>query len=271
MTVFSWDEITAAPACPPLFLPGTAITVGSFDGPHRGHDVLFAGVRDVAAAQGYVPGAVTFTRSAAVKRLGERYPGDIATLPQRLSVLEECGLAFAIVIDFSEEFTKIRGEHFLSTLISRCCMKFIAEGQDFRCGWQGAVGAAEITAFAHAQGIACMFYAPVIDGAARVSSSRVRHCISRGHCAQAAALLGRPFALDCTAYPWEPDGTGVRVPRAVCSQVLPPDGRYAVKTGCENDTVCLCIDGAYLRLGVPSERIAGVRSLEFSGADKTDG
>src|SRR5574344_2547961 len=142
MTVFTWEMILQVAdgslPVPKVFLPGSALSIGSFDGPHIGHEKLYQTILAQRQKNGYSAGVISFRRPLGGYKKPAEYKGDISTLAQRLTAFESEGLDFAIVIDFSDDFCKIEGQVFLS-LLKRCCnMKFLAEGQDFHCGHLGA-------------------------------------------------------------------------------------------------------------------------------------
>ena len=228
MVTYTWEDVLRGNIAPELIGGGTALTIGSFDGPHIGHDALF----DAALAQrgrGLVPGVVTFTRSLRAMKNPAEYPGDISSLPQKLDILAAKGFAFAVVIDFSPEFARIEGTQFLRSLLASCRMRFLAEGKDFHCGYRGSTGIAEIGGLAAEGGFELSVVSSVILDGAKVSSTRCRNAILEADFASAAFMLDRPFSLDCSGFEWSERVAGGR--RALSArrkgiQILPPDGAY---------------------------------------------
>ncbi len=270
MKIFSWDDIyPVADSAADFFSPGTALTVGGFDGPHRGHNVLFDAV---LSRTGLVPGVVTFARSPRAVR-ASAYPGDVSTLELRLRKFREKGFAFAVVIDFSGEFGKLSGRTFLNILRFSCNMRFLAVGNDFRCGYRLDTGVREIEEFARIHGIGLSVADSFLVDGERVSSSTIREAVASGDFARAERLLGSPFLLDVRALRWKfsgasgnppfPDGAGAVGPgqktpqpcltagKNVLTQILPPEGEYRVSVsgpkGAETDGV-LDVGTDYLRL-----------------------
>ncbi|MBP3710739.1 MAG: FAD synthetase family protein [Treponema sp.] len=269
MTVFTWTNIakifSGAECLPPLFANGSAITVGNFDGVHIGHAVLFDMVRAASSVRSLVPGAVTFSQSFGAFKADSAYGGDITTLNQRLELFEKNGMSFAVVIDFSAEFGKIDGSDFLSMLRTCCCMNYIAEGVDFRCGHRGAYGSSNIAQFAQENGIVAEFAAPVLCNGERVSSSLIRALIQRGDFFAAGNMLGRDYALDCAHVPWAQCGSMLSCSREHIVQVLPPEGEYAVAlvTPETRMRARLYVEPHHLRLEVSSEKTRRVRTIAF--------
>jgi len=242
MVRFTWEDIESVvagkSAMPDIFACGTALTVGNFDGPHIGHDSLFACVRTEAEKNGLTPGVVAFKQSLGAFKSKGFYEGDLSTLVQRLSVIENKGMVFAILIDFSDKFGKMEGHSFLSMLVHGCGMKFIAEGWDFRCGYRGACGMKEIRAFSLESGIVSEFPEPTLYEGERVSSSLIRMRVFKGDIRSAEAMLGRKYALDCSAFVWKKDGGALTAERSAFVQVLPEHGTYGVRVitdGCVSE------------------------------------
>ena len=134
--VFSWNEFCSLNFPIEWKSKGCALTVGSFEAVHAGHVAL---IKTAVAQKNFVSGIITF--SSQIKNDGT---GSIFTLEQRLEFFKELGLDFAVVIDFTQDFSKIEGDDFIETLISVCGMKFLVEGSDFKCGYKGLLNMEEL-------------------------------------------------------------------------------------------------------------------------------
>ena len=269
MIRFTWEDIESVvagkTAHPDVFVRGTALTVGNFDGPHIGHDSLFARVRTEAEKNGLTPGVVAFKQSLGAFKSKGFYEGDLSTLAQRLSVIEDRGMAFAIVIDFSDKFGKMEGRSFLSMLVRGCGMKFIAEGWDFRCGYRGAYGMNEIRAFSRESGIVSEFPEPTLYDGERVSSSLIRLRVFEGDIRSAEAMLGRKYALDCSASVWKKDGCALTAERSAFAQVLPERGTYGVRVIADGYTAeaRFTAESHILRLENLQKDVEHIKAVEF--------
>ena len=269
MIRFTWEEIESVIAgkrdVPDVFARGTALTVGNFDGPHIGHDSLFALVRAEAEKDGLTPGVVAFKQSLGAFKSEGFYEGDLSTLAQRLSVIEARGMAFAILIDFSDKFGKIEGRSFLSMLVHGCGMKFIAEGWDFRCGYRGAYGMKEIRAFSLESGIVSEFPEPTLYEGERVCSSLIRLRIFEGDIRSAEAMLGRKYVLDCSASVWKKDGCALTAERSAFAQVLPERGTYGVRVIADGYTAeaRFTAESHILRLENLQKDVRHIKAVEF--------
>jgi len=259
--IFSGDEQR-----PSLFENGSAVTVGSFDGPHTGHDVLFNAVLDASQSYGYVPGVVTFSQSLGGFKRPESYEGDLSTLEQKLELLDKKGMSFAVVIDFSTEFGKIEGQDFLSILMKSCGLRFLAEGRDFHCGYGGTFGMKEISEFSVRNGITVQFPEPVMYKKERISSSFIRSCIFRGDFYSAAKMLGRRYTLDCSQTVWKQTENDLTAEREGILQALPSDGIYDVVVITPDNRIRLRlnVEPHFLRLEVPARNtLSHIRNVEF--------
>jgi riboflavin kinase/FMN adenylyltransferase len=196
------------------------MTIGVFDGVHRGHQALIEKV--VGRAPQAVPTVVTFRQyPKQVLRPGE-YQGDIVTLDRKMIIFESLGVELVILIDFSREFSKLDGRDFIGRLKSRGGMRFLVVGGNFRCGCGLDTGAAEIKAlFPPAEVIP-----PIMEGGLPVSSSRIRGAVSGGGLETAALLLGRRVEIDLAGLSPCPGPGGIFYETRSHYRLLPPPGRY---------------------------------------------
>jgi FAD synthase len=123
------------------------------------------------------------------------YSGDIIDLDRKLELFTEAGLAACVLIDFSEDFSRITGRAFIRRLSRAVNMRYIVVGADFHCGYRNDTDAAAIKQLAVAAGITAEVLAPVMEGGLPVSSSRIRHALASGQYGLAASLLGR--GIEC--------------------------------------------------------------------------
>ena len=200
MKIYTWNDILAILNGDTTddFLGGrkTGISVGSFDGLHKGHRKLISALTSACGEKGLSAGVVTFLRPLpGIKHSGD-YKGDLTTLNQRIALFEELGIDFAIVVDFDDSFASMMGADFLNILLNVCNMELLAEGIDFRCGFKGATDTQAIKYWAAQSGIKTVFVDPVYytqaDGSEeRVSSSYIRHLIQKGYMTTVKELLAR--------------------------------------------------------------------------------
>ncbi len=241
-TAYSWEQIADGRLNAKWKEQGTALTIGSFDGPHFGHEALF---QTALAQENLIPGVIVFARSLSGLKNPDEYAGDVATLSQKLAFFEQKGFAFAVVVDFSKDFAAIRGEDFLSKLIASCNMKFLVEGKDFHCGYKGATDVPQILEFSRQHFFAFLAVAPILYEEKRISSSRIRKALHDGKFSAAEDMLHHVFSLDCAGWNWTVDGDSL-LARKSGIQVWPKDGEYTVfaeTSGGRLKTQCIIRDG----------------------------
>ena len=171
---------------------------------------------------GLVRREIVLTQGLFDYKHSDDYTGDISTLGQRLRLFEEMGIQFVFIVDFTQDFSGLKGVDFLNILHENLNMKFIAEGIDFRCGYKGATDTQAIKYWAEQNNIDFSFVDPVYyteaDGEEeRVSSSYIRKMIQKGFFNTAKELLARPYQIDIEQIKEQGSST----------QILPPDGFYS--------------------------------------------
>ena len=253
MKVFSWNDVVrgaesrAAASlglvsdsnCAAASFGPSAVTVGGFDGMHLGHQALFDAVfewkkkragAEVLGLQNVLTGAVTFTRSPGAFK-SKDYPGDLMTKKMKLEFLEKRGFDFCVMIDFSQDFSKIGGRNFLDQLRKFCSAQFLAAGSDFRCGHNLDTGVAELSDYSTRNGLELKVLDDVTLDGKRVSSSLIRGAVQDGDFAFARRLLGCPYRLDCSSLEWRTsssDSSLSLIANGNTTQVLPKAGRHPV-------------------------------------------
>ncbi len=174
-----------------LSLP-SVITIGAYDGVHRGHQYLVSKLVTSARAAGHVPVVLTFYPHPEIVLRGSQL-GFYLTLPdEKARLLANLGVELVVTHPFDDEVRQIRASEFVDRLLEHLNMRALWVGEDFAMGYQreGDVD------FLRAQGREKGFQVEVVDlmdaGDERVSSSRVRVALAAGDVAEAARLLGRP-------------------------------------------------------------------------------
>jgi len=194
MQVFrGFQHPTVAPAC--------ALTIGNFDGVHAGHQAMLALLR-AEAQRRHVPSCVlTFEphpRDYFAKKLQQPglAPARVGTLRDKLEGLAECGVDQTIVLPFNAKLAAQPPEHFIrSVLLQGLGARYVLVGDDFRFGAQRAGDYAMLDAAGTAHGFDVARMNSYDIHGLRVSSSAVRQALAEGDMAQAAKLLGRPYAI----------------------------------------------------------------------------
>lgn len=207
------------------------VTIGNFDGVHRGHQYLIHRVIDEARARGQRSLIITFEpHPTAVLR--PDLPFQRLTMPERkLQLLRATGIDEIVVIPFDREFALLEPNEFLSLLAKHIRPVAVFVGSGFKFG-RGRAGDGEtIDAFGREHGFETTVIPRIQDGDVTISSSSVREALAHGNIARANASLGRRFRLSGTVEHGAARGRALGFPTAnllLPSDVLvPADGIYA--------------------------------------------
>jgi len=233
LQVIEWPSFLEEP--PPDFC--SAITIGVFDGVHLGHQALIERI----VRRGPNPAVITFRenpKKVLCRTKGEDnsglYKGDLYSLKQKTEVFESLGVKFLILIDFSEEFSKLSGREFLDLLGQKGKMAFLAVGNNFRCGFRQDIDANLARQINENKGIPTELVPSVYlrrpNGRANepVSSSFIRRAILAGDLKLASELLGRNFSLDLSDLKVECIESGYAYDLCSVYRIAPAAGRYSV-------------------------------------------
>ena len=181
--------------------PGCALTIGNFDGVHRGHQAMLALLRAEAAQRGLVSCALTFEPHprdyfAASTGKPQLAPARIGSLRDKLLDLAHCGIDQTVVMPFNARFAAQAPEDFIRTvLVDGLRVKYVLVGDDFRFGAQRAGDYAMLDAAGGQNGFDVARMNSYEVHGLRVSSSEVRSALAEGRMADAERLLGRPYQI----------------------------------------------------------------------------
>jgi riboflavin kinase/FMN adenylyltransferase len=185
----------------PGIAPACALTIGNFDGVHRGHQAMLALLTNEARHRGVPSCVLSFEphpRDYFATRAGSPAPAPprIATLRDKLSELERCGIDQAVVMRFDARFAGQPPQAFIDDVLVRGLgARYVLVGDDFRFGARRAGDYAMLDAAgAHCGFDVARMMSYEVHGQ-RVSSSAVREALAAGDMARAAALLGRPYSI----------------------------------------------------------------------------
>lgn len=222
-----WRDVTEVPAD----VGRTVVTIGNFDGVHRGHQRVVRRAREVAreVGAGRVV-VVTFDPHPFAVLRPEHAPLTLSTVPARLAMLKEAGVDDALVIPFSRAIAAWSPEEFIDrVVVGALHASAVVVGANFRFGHKAAGDVAllaregEVRDFV-VEGVA-------LDGGPQVwSSTYIRSCLVAGDVEGAAEALGRPFAVRGVVTEGDKRGRELGYPTAnvpVGGIAAPADGVYA--------------------------------------------
>jgi riboflavin kinase / FMN adenylyltransferase len=225
--------LTGHDPLPARFRGGVA-AIGNFDGFHKGHQAVVGEALGRARAAGVPALVVTFEPHPMRLFRPAAPPFALMTLAQKLEALAAFGADAAVVLDFDAAFAALSAEAFAARVLAgRLALSGVVTGTDFTFG-RGATGNTDyLAALGREHGFVAATVTPVRDaGGVIVSSTRVRAALQAGHCREAAALMGRPFAIRGTVEHGDKVGRTIGVPTAnvpLGDYVRPAYGVYAVR------------------------------------------
>lgn len=178
-----------------------ALTIGNFDGVHRGHQALLARVRAAADRLGLESAVMTFEphpREFFAHKMGDmsKAPPRIANLRDKLQALENNGVDRVIVEHFCDAFAGQSPQAFVEkVLVEGLHVKWLMVGDDFCYGARRAGNVAMLTEAGKQYGFEVEVLPTVRNGETRISSSAVRSALAEGDFPHAQALLGHPYSI----------------------------------------------------------------------------
>ena len=231
-----------------------ALTIGNFDGVHRGHQTML--VRLVEAAEDLALPAAVLTFDPHPREFFSRDnpPPRLSTVRDKLVQFAAHGVAHAYIARFDQRLAGLSAEDFVDqVLVSRLGTRWVLVGDDFRFG-RGRSGDLALLR-AKAQGFSVEAMPTLSVAGERASSTAVRAALAAGDVEHAARLLGRPYAISGHVAHGDKLGRGLGFPTAnvVLRRKPPLSGIFAVRV-----------------LGLDKAPRAGVASLGVRPTVKAD-
>jgi riboflavin kinase / FMN adenylyltransferase len=235
-----WTSLDAVPAG---FGP-SVVTIGNFDGVHRGHQAVLRSVVEAARGRGLPAVAVTFEPHPVAVLFPERAPAVLTALDHRLDLLEATGLDGVLVLEFTREFAQWSPERFVrDVFVDALHAALVVVGRDTRFGHRNSGDVGTLRELGTALG----FEVETVPefgrtpgtagadgdgtGARRWSSTWVRELLAEGDVAGAAEVLGRPHRVTGVVVHGDHRGRELGYPTANLSRdavgQVPADGVYA--------------------------------------------
>ena len=221
----------------PATITGLAVSIGVFDGVHRGHQSILAGLVTGATESGLIPAVATFDPHPLRILAPRRAPRMLTSIAHRIEILEDLGIGVVGVMPFGD-IREMEADRFVDeVLVERLRAKRVVVGENFRFG-KGGKGSTATLRQAEVRGrfevdvIELLGNRGLADAApAPIASSRIRECVSEGRTAEAARLLGRPFELRGEVIEGDRRGRQLGIPTAnleIPSHMsIPANGIYA--------------------------------------------
>jgi riboflavin kinase/FMN adenylyltransferase len=215
-------------------LDPSALTIGNFDGVHRGHQELFRGLVALAREVESSPTVLTFDPHPARVVAPERTPRLLSTIHQRIEWMIACGIEQIVVIPFDRELARLTPAEFVEgVVVERANARAVLVGENFRFGHRQAGDTALLGRLGATHGFLVRVVGPVSTRGRVISSTEVRRQIESGNVSLAARLLGRPFSLVGDVVAGHGIGKSTTAPTlnlGIEAEVLPARGVYVTRT-----------------------------------------
>lgn len=250
-------------------LDASIVTIGNFDGVHRGHVEIFAHLKRQSTSLGLPSVVVTFEPHPLKILAPESAPSLITTFEQKTALIAESGIDYLIVVPFSKEFSRLPANDFvLKILCNSLGMRHIIIGHDYAFGRNREGNFKTLQNLGALNGFTLEDLPPIGEEGVVFSSSLVRSAVADGDMEAAARILGRYYQISGTVVHGREIGQSLGFPTAniaTPNELFPPDGVYAVMAQVDGQPVKgACNIGCNPTFGANTRTIE-VFLLDFSG------
>ena len=209
----------------------SVLTIGVFDGVHRGHQRLIAKVVAEANANGAAAGVLTF-RNHPDSVLNPNFrPQYITSVAERTRLMEELGVDFVVPVTFDREVAGLRARKFTELLRSKLRMRGLVVGPDFAMGYKREGNVDMLSDMGAELGFSVSVVDLLSDGGDAVHSTSIRKALVDGNVKDVAKKLGRNFSMSGTVVTGDKRGRTLGFPTANIEvgpdMVVPGNGIYA--------------------------------------------
>lgn len=222
-------------------LKNPVITIGNFDGVHKGHLTLFEKVKERARAINGKSAVMTFDPHPIKVVMTQNIPPLITPTRQKIELIQASGIDFIIFIPFTKEFADISAKDFIkSILVDKIGIREVVVGYDYTFGYnrEGNIELLQDMGRQFVYGVHVMPPFRIANGL--VSSTSVRNLIQEGKISEAKKLLGRDYQIYGTVVKGKDRGAKLLgFPTAnlkLADELIPKPGVYAVTVLIEDQT-----------------------------------
>lgn len=255
----------------PAFTPEPCVaTIGFFDGVHTGHRFLIRQVRELAAARGLRSALITFPVHPRKVMKADYRPELLTTPEEKRTLLEETGVDYCFMLDFTQEVSRLTAREFMSDLLrDRYRVQTLVIGYDHRFGHNRSEGFEDYCRYGSEMGIEVIRARACMCDDLHVSSSVIRKMLHQGEVDMASRCLGYDYFLDGTVVSGYQVGRKIGFPTANLSvddpdKLIPADGVYAVHVTFDGRTYNGMLNiGTRPTIGNGPERSIEVNILHF--------
>ncbi|MDD2851709.1 MAG: bifunctional riboflavin kinase/FAD synthetase [Desulfuromonadaceae bacterium] len=250
-------------------LAASVVTIGNFDGVHRGHAEIFTHLKRKSSEYGIPSAVVTFEPHPLKILAPESAPALITTFDQKTALIEDYGVDFLVVVPFSMGFSKVSANEFVqNVLCTPLGMRHIIIGHDYAFGRNREGNFSTLESLGGRFGFTLEDLPPIGTEGVVFSSSLVRGALAVGDVETSARILGRYYSMSGTVVRGREIGQTLGFPTANIlphNELIPLDGVYAVMVEVNGQLVKgACNIGSNPTVG-GKERSIEVFLLDFSG------
>ncbi|WHY02381.1 bifunctional riboflavin kinase/FAD synthetase [Neobacillus sp. DY30] len=214
-------------------IPPLSMALGYFDGVHLGHQKVIIEAKKQAGQKGLRSAVMTFDpHPSVVLGKNEKHVHYITPLADKISLIEELGIDYLFIVQFTSEFANLLPQEFIDQYVIDLNVKHVVAGFDFSYGRMGK-GTMEILPFHSREKFTFTIVEKYTSGDEKVSSTRIRQYIKNGKTAELPELLGRFHQTTGIVVHGDKRGRTIGFPTANVDTkdeyILPPTGVYAVK------------------------------------------
>ncbi|MSP52670.1 MAG: bifunctional riboflavin kinase/FAD synthetase [Gammaproteobacteria bacterium] len=209
------------------------LTIGNFDGVHLAHQKILQQVVQAAKKIDAISVVMIFEPTPQEFFLGKKAPARLTSLREKLSLFRVQEVDIVWLLPFNKQLAELSGEEFIQdVLLDKLNLKQLIMGDDFQFGKNRSGDFALLQKFAAQHDFELTRTAEIVQGAQRVSSTRVRECLVNGDLTTVEQLLARPYSITGRVLHGAKRGRQLGFPTAnlgLKRKVVPLSGVYAVK------------------------------------------
>ena len=249
----------------------TVLTIGNFDGVHRGHRALLQKLKKLAQQTGLMPTVLTFEPHPREFFSPSNAPTRLSTLREKLALFADEGVSLVHACHFNARFAALTADDFIRQVLLDCLrVKHLVIGDDFRFGLARQGDHALLCAAGGRHGFRVESVDTLSLDGLRISSSAVRAALAEGRLTDVTRLLGRPYAMDGRVLAGRRLGRQLGVPTAnirIKHRNLPLRGVFAVEVHGPAGGPCQGIANVGYRPSIENESVPLLEAnlFDFSG------
>ena len=211
----------------------SVLTIGVFDGVHRGHQSLIAKVIAEASEIGAASGVLTFRNHPDSVLNPDFKPQYITSIEERIRLIQGLGVEFVAPVTFDKEVAGLRARKFAKLLRSKLRMRGLVVGPDFAMGYKREGNVEALSSLGEEIGFSVSVVDLLSEGGDAVHSTSIRKAIVEGSVNKAAKNLGRHFSISGTVVAGQKLGRTLGFPTANLEvgpdMAIPGNGIYATR------------------------------------------